>query len=148
MATEFFYLIRRIQISNSTERFCADFHRLAFSLRMPRSFGHFAFTPRCAELCRRRAALVHRDLVEFEREDLSLSQLLQTPADAGCELRGTAHWEGDIFVNDYEEVIDGKRTRLQGLWTDITLNSHTLTEAHDAGNGVMKADAMSHSTRQ
>src|SRR5947207_633127 len=41
----------------------------------------------------------------------------KTSADAGCELRGTAHWEGETFVNDYEEVIDGKRTRIQDLWT-------------------------------
>ena len=72
----------------------------------------------------------------------------RTPADAGCELRGTAHWDGDTFVNDYEEVIDGKRTKIQDLWTDITPNSHTLTESHDAGNGVMKPYVVSHNTRQ
>jgi hypothetical protein len=72
----------------------------------------------------------------------------RTLADAGCELRGTAHWDGDTFVNDYEEVISGKRTKMQDLWTDITPNSHTLTEAHDAGNGVMKPYVVSHSTRQ
>ncbi|HMH41928.1 MAG TPA: hypothetical protein VK557_00470 [Pyrinomonadaceae bacterium] len=72
----------------------------------------------------------------------------RTPADAGCELRGTAHWDGDTFVNDYEEVINGKRTKMQDLWTDITPNSHTLTESHDAGNGVMKPYVVSHNTRQ
>ena len=51
---------------------------------------------------------------------------------------GAPHWEGDTFVNDYEEVINGKRTKIQDLWIDITPNSHTLTEAHDTGNGVMK----------
>jgi hypothetical protein len=63
-------------------------------------------------------------------------------------LRGTAHWEGDTFVNDYEEVINGKRTKIQDLWTDITPNSHTLTEALDTGNGVMKPYVVSHDTRQ
>jgi hypothetical protein len=72
----------------------------------------------------------------------------RTPGDAGCELRGTAHWNGDTFVNDYEEVIDGKRTKMQDLWTDITPNSYTLTESHDAGNGVMKPYVVSHNTRQ
>src|SRR5881275_345203 len=72
----------------------------------------------------------------------------KTSAAAGCELRGTAHWEGETFVNDYEEVIDGKRTRIQDLWTDITPNSHKLTEAHDTGNGVMKPYVVSRSTRQ
>jgi hypothetical protein len=72
----------------------------------------------------------------------------RTAADAGCELRGTAHWDGDTFVNDYEEVIDGKRTKMQDLWTDITSNSHTLTESHDAGNGVMKPYVVSCVTRK
>jgi hypothetical protein len=72
----------------------------------------------------------------------------RTDTNAGCELRGTAHWEGDVFVNDYEEVIKGKRTKMQDLWIDITPNSYTLTAAHDAGNGVMKPDVVSHSTRQ
>jgi hypothetical protein len=72
----------------------------------------------------------------------------KTPADAGCELRGTAHWDGETFVNDYEEVINGKRTKIQDRWTDITPDSHTLTEAHDIGNGVMKPYVVSHSTRQ
>jgi len=71
-----------------------------------------------------------------------------TPTDAGCELRGAGHWKGDTFVNDYEEVINGKRTKIQDLWTDITPNSHTLTEAHDTGNGVMKPFVVSQSTRQ
>jgi hypothetical protein len=72
----------------------------------------------------------------------------KTSADAGCELRGTAHWDGDTFVNDYERLINGKRTKMRDLWTDITSNSHTLTEAHDTGNGVMKPYVISHSTRQ
>jgi hypothetical protein len=72
----------------------------------------------------------------------------RTPNDAGCELRGTARWDGDTFVNDYEEVIDGKRTKMQDIWTDITPNSHTLTESHDIGNNVMKPYVVSHNTRQ
>jgi hypothetical protein len=72
----------------------------------------------------------------------------RTATDAGCELRGTAQWVGDVFVNDYEEPVDGKRTRMQDRWTDILPNSHTLTELHDSGNGVMTPYVVSHSTRQ
>jgi hypothetical protein len=68
--------------------------------------------------------------------------------DVGCELRGTAQWVDDTFVNDYEEVINGKRTKMQDLWSDITPNSHTLTELHDIGNGVMVPYVVSHDTRQ
>ena len=83
--------------------------------------------------------------------DMKLYRFLtcfKTDTNAGCELRGTAHWDGDVFVNDYEEVIKGKRTKVQDLWTDITPNSYTLTAVHDAGNGVMKPDVVSHNTRQ
>ena len=72
----------------------------------------------------------------------------KTAADAGCELRGIAHWDDHTFVNNYEEVIDGKHTKIQDLWTDITPNSHTLTEAHDTGDGVMKPYVVSHTTRR
>jgi len=72
----------------------------------------------------------------------------RTSGDAGCELRGAAHWDGETFVNDYEEVIDGKRTKVQDRWTDIAPNSHILTESHDIGNGVMKPYVVSHNMRQ
>jgi hypothetical protein len=72
----------------------------------------------------------------------------RTPTDAGCELRGTAHWNGNTFVNDYEEVTNGKRIKAQDVWTNITANSHTLTESHDVGNGVMKPYVVSHNTRK
>jgi hypothetical protein len=72
----------------------------------------------------------------------------RTPTDGACELRGTAHWNGDTFVNDYEEVINGNRIKAQDVWTDITANSYTLTESHDVGKGVMKPYVVSHDTRQ
>jgi hypothetical protein len=33
--------------------------------------------------------------------------------DPGCEVRGTAHRDGDKFVNDYEEVVDGKKMKFR-----------------------------------
>ena len=61
---------------------------------------------------------------------------------------GSLRFGGDAFVNDYEEVIDGRRTKIEDRWTDITPNSYTLTEAHDIGNGVMKPYVVSHGARQ
>jgi hypothetical protein len=72
----------------------------------------------------------------------------KVPEDSGCELRGTGRWEGDELVNDYEEVLDGRQTKMQDRWTDITPRSHTLTEFHDSGNGVLTPYVVSHSTRR
>jgi hypothetical protein len=72
----------------------------------------------------------------------------KAPTEAGCELRGTARWVGDTLVNDYEEIFEGKRTKMQDVWTDITPTSLTLTELHDTGNGVMTPFVVSHSTRR
>ena len=72
----------------------------------------------------------------------------KVPTGSGCELRGTGHWEKDVFVNVYEEVVDGKRIKMQDRWTEITPKSHTLTELHDSGNGVMTPYVVSRSTRQ
>jgi hypothetical protein len=31
---------------------------------------------------------------------------------SGCEMRGTAHWEGNKFVNDYQETVDGEKLKI------------------------------------
>jgi hypothetical protein len=49
--------------------------------------------------------------------------------DSGCEVRGTAHWDGDKFVNDYEEVVDGKKMKFRDTFQDITPISYTLVFA-------------------
>ena len=67
---------------------------------------------------------------------------------AGCESRGTAHWEGDIFVNDYTENINGKPTKMRDSFTDITPNSHTLIAAIETTDGKMKTLITSRSTRR
>ncbi len=55
-----------------------------------------------------------------------------------CHLRGTAHWEGDTFVNEYEEIVGGKMTRCRDSFIHITPASHTLVAAMDPGDGTMK----------
>jgi hypothetical protein len=51
-------------------------------------------------------------------------------SDSGCAQRGTAHWERDKFVNDYEEVVDGRRMKFRYTFQDITLNA---TRWHSSG---------------
>ena len=69
---------------------------------------------------------------------------LQTP----CKLRGTAHWEGDTFVNDYEETVDDRLTKCRDSFINITPTSNTLTAAIDAGDGTMKTLITTTSTRR
>jgi hypothetical protein len=54
-----------------------------------------------------------------------------------CRMRGTAHWDGDTFVNDYEETVNGKKTPWRDSFT-FTPTSHTLVAAMDLGDGSMK----------
>jgi hypothetical protein len=50
-----------------------------------------------------------------------------------CRTRGTAHWQGSTFVNDYQEEVDGKPTECRDTFV-FTQTSHTLT-AEMRGNG-------------
>ncbi|HKW87789.1 MAG TPA: hypothetical protein VJN21_03435 [Candidatus Acidoferrales bacterium] len=65
-----------------------------------------------------------------------------------CEVRGTAHWEGKTFVNDYEENVNGKMTKGRDTFFDITPNSHSLVAAIDTGDGKMKTLITTHSIRR
>ena len=47
----------------------------------------------------------------------------------GCVARGTARWQGDKFINDYDEVIGGKKRKMRDTFSDITPNSFTLVAA-------------------
>jgi len=55
-----------------------------------------------------------------------------------CEVRGTAHWEGDTFVNDYIENVKGKQTKMRNPFFNITANSHALIEAIETTDGKMR----------
>jgi len=64
-----------------------------------------------------------------------------------CRMRGSAHWEGDTFVNDYEEMINGKKSQ----WRDsfvITPTTHTLVAAMNMGDGAMKTFITTRATRR
>jgi hypothetical protein len=55
-----------------------------------------------------------------------------------CELRGSANWEGETFVNDYEEMVAGRKTKCQDSFSQITPTSFSLTAAISATHGPMK----------
>ena len=67
---------------------------------------------------------------------------------SGCEVRGTAHCDGDKFVNDYEEVVDGKKLRFRDTFQDITANSHTLLFAWIKDDGSMEPVIISKAVRR
>jgi hypothetical protein len=67
---------------------------------------------------------------------------------SNCEVRGTAHWEGDTFVNDYTEKVKGNPTPMRDSFIDITVNSHTLVFAVKTPDGKMKTLITTRSTRR
>lgn len=67
---------------------------------------------------------------------------------SGCEVRGTAHWDGDRFVNDYEEVIDGKKMKFRDTFEDITPNSYTLVFARLKDDGSIQPVIISKAVRR
>jgi hypothetical protein len=69
-------------------------------------------------------------------------------SDQPCRVRGTAHWDGEIFVNDYEEMVDGKKLKFRDSFINITAKSHDLVAAVDSRNGAMKTIITTTSTRR
>jgi hypothetical protein len=63
-----------------------------------------------------------------------------------CEMRGTARWEGDSFVNDYEDVVKGRKTSWRDTFT-FAPNSHTLVAAMRAADGAMQTQITTKATR-
>lgn len=68
--------------------------------------------------------------------------------DSGCEIRGTAHWDGKDLVNDYKENVNGKQTKMRDSWIDITPRSHTLIAAMEMPDGSMKPLITTRSTKR
>lgn len=52
-----------------------------------------------------------------------------------CRVRGTAHWEGDSFVNDYELSLRGARKKWKDSFSEITPTSLTLVAAMESADG-------------
>ncbi len=64
-----------------------------------------------------------------------------------CKLRGTAHWQGDSFVNDYEEIEKGRTTSWRDSFT-FTPTSHTLVAAMKVKGGGMQTVVTTNATRR
>jgi hypothetical protein len=57
-----------------------------------------------------------------------------------CKIRGTGHWQGDTFVNDYEaEQARGIRQKARDSFQDITENSFTLVAGPLRSDGKVQA---------
>lgn len=67
---------------------------------------------------------------------------------SSCIERGTAHWEGDNFVNDYDAIEHGKKVKWRDSFIAMTPNSHTLIAAQQQPNGTMKTLITTHSKRR
>jgi hypothetical protein len=57
---------------------------------------------------------------------------------SACWIRGTAHWDGNDFINDYEETQHGKKVKWRDSFVDITPNSYILIAARQEPDGTMK----------
>jgi hypothetical protein len=68
-------------------------------------------------------------------------------AGSSCRVRGTAHWEGDAFVNDYEETGRAGPVRWRDSFVRLTPSSHTLLAARLAADGSMQTLITSRSVR-
>jgi hypothetical protein len=68
-------------------------------------------------------------------------------AGSGCEVRGTAYWDGNNFVNDYEEAVAGKKMKFRDTFQDITPNSHTLVFAWIKDDGSTEPVIISKAVR-
>ena len=53
-------------------------------------------------------------------------RLLTCANNDGCELRGTAKWQGKEFVNSWEEKVDGKTAIFQDSFVDFSPSSFRL----------------------
>jgi hypothetical protein len=55
-----------------------------------------------------------------------------------CRTRGTARWDRDSFVNEYDLEIKGSKTKWRDSFSQITPTSFTLIAAMKSADGTMK----------
>lgn len=64
-----------------------------------------------------------------------------------CRIRGTAHWEGNDFVNEYESAEGGKNAKWRDTFTAFKPDSFTLVAARQMEDGSMKTIITTTNTR-
>jgi hypothetical protein len=69
-------------------------------------------------------------------------------SNAPCVVRGTAHWEGDTFVNEYEEVVRGEKKKFRDSFIQDTPTSRSLVAAIETSDGKWKPLITTKSTRR
>jgi len=65
-------------------------------------------------------------------ESAHIYRLLTCANNDGCQLRGTAKWEGKELVNSWEEKVDGKTARFKDSFVDISPSSLRLVSEGSA----------------
>ena len=72
-------------------------------------------------------------------ESAHIYRLLTCANNDGCQLRGTAKWEGKELVNSWEEKVDGKTARFKDSFVDISPSSFRLVSEGSAdGNTIWR----------
>ena len=64
-------------------------------------------------------------------------RLLTCANNSGCELRGSARWEGNALVNSWQEDVQGQTATFEDSFRDITPSSFVLVSEGKAGAKVI-----------
>jgi hypothetical protein len=65
-----------------------------------------------------------------------------------CVVRGTAQWEGDTFINEYEESVKGEKKKFRDIFTQAGPNSRSLVAAIETSDGKWRPLITTKSTRR
>ena len=69
-------------------------------------------------------------------------------SNAACTIRGTARWDGDTFINDYDEVVGGEKRKCHDIFTETGPNTRSLVAVIETSDGKLKPLITTKSTRR
>jgi hypothetical protein len=70
-------------------------------------------------------------------ESAKVYRLLTCANNDGCEVRGTAQWEGNRLVNSWDEEINGKKVALTDSFEDISPSGFRLVSEGSADGKIV-----------